>query len=620
MEWEPRLQVDPRFVGELGRFPVPKNRLKNLETRVKILQEADGCKSTQAVLWDRCARDLLFWLNMFGWTKNPRSMGEKVLPFITYPFQDKALKIMVARIRGQEDLLIEKSRDMGASWMLISVFTWFWMFDRDCDFLLISRNESLVDKKGNPKSLFWKILFLVERLPPWMQPRFEHTLLKLVNFDQASTITGESTNKNAGRGDRVTAIGLDEAAAMDNLPSVMDSVPDTTDCCFLNSTPRGEGTEFFKIREQRPDIVLSLHWPLHPIKSRGLYRLTESGGVDFIDKTYAFPADYPWPVRDENLLGGLLRSPWYDKMCVRMGSARRVAQELDIDHGAAGGQAFDARNIESLIACAKPPFHLGDLEYDKETGEMVGWMPSDLGQMRLWLPLDPANKPYEDKYVVSADVSAGTGASNSALTVARENTGEKVAGFASSRIQPQDFGAMAVAICRWFHGAYLIWDRGGAVGRVFGQAVENCGYTHVYVQRAEERRNKKRTDIPGFHPCRKTKTVLLLSYAAALQNGAFTNPDKVALQECLKFIRVKDFVTHSEEKTTNDPAGAGSNHGDRAFADALAWHICRKNRPKKVVVKEKTLDMFTHGGRFQAAERAKKTQGQGMVWLCQKGR
>jgi len=82
-----------------------------------------------------------------------------VLPFITYDFQDEAMLSMADCIQSGEDFVVPKSRTMGASWMGLTVFEWFWHFKKDLSFLLISRNEKYVDESGNPKTLFWKNRF-----------------------------------------------------------------------------------------------------------------------------------------------------------------------------------------------------------------------------------------------------------------------------------------------------------------------------------------------------------------------------------------------------------------------------------------------------------------------------
>ena len=47
--------------------------------------------------------------------------------------------------------------DMGASWLTVALTYWHWLFESGSHMLLASRVEDLVDKTGDPDSLFWKV-------------------------------------------------------------------------------------------------------------------------------------------------------------------------------------------------------------------------------------------------------------------------------------------------------------------------------------------------------------------------------------------------------------------------------------------------------------------------------
>lgn len=137
---------------------VPKEYKANLEFRRRVVKL--GCESRENArqLWIMCARDILFYINAFCFIFEPRDA--RTLPFITYDYQDDAILEIQACI-GNYDLVIEKSRDMGASWCCITVLEHPWHFGDQQTFLMLSRKEQLVDdKKADPKSLFYKVDFL----------------------------------------------------------------------------------------------------------------------------------------------------------------------------------------------------------------------------------------------------------------------------------------------------------------------------------------------------------------------------------------------------------------------------------------------------------------------------
>ena len=159
----------------------PKDLAENVDYRIRLLDAAQNDTDLQKGLIDLCSRDIVFWWDTFGFTFDPRK-EPSTIPMVLYEFQEEAIR-SIEEAMGVRDLCISKSRDMGASWMLLGVFLWRFLFRDGQAFLLISRNEDYVDKAGNPKSLFWKIDFLMQNLPSWMYPNFTRHKLRLSNHE-----------------------------------------------------------------------------------------------------------------------------------------------------------------------------------------------------------------------------------------------------------------------------------------------------------------------------------------------------------------------------------------------------------------------------------------------------
>lgn len=194
-----------------------------------------------------CAKDVHFWVNTFCMTLDPRRDPAKI-PFITYPFQDELLTELDSACNEGRDLRIEKSRDMGVSWVTCAWMTWRILFKPNQMFLMLSRKETLVD--GDRDSLFAHVDVILKALPAWMKPKISRTRLSIVNEVTESVIEGESTNSDAGRGGRRTAILWDEAAACpgggDDIAAATQA---NTNCRILNSTPKGESNYFAACRK-----------------------------------------------------------------------------------------------------------------------------------------------------------------------------------------------------------------------------------------------------------------------------------------------------------------------------------------------------------------------------------
>lgn len=545
---------------ELGKYIhlVPKGMTANLKWRRSLLKSCREDPSMRASVMKMCREDLLFYVNAFCWTYDPR-LDTPTVPFITYPFQDETFLDLDASV-GKRDICIKKSRDMGASWMLITLFEWRWHFREGQSFLLVSRNEDYVDKPGNSKCLFWKMDFIHKNLPGWMLPRMTRTNLRLTNDDNGSAIDGESTTGDVARGDRRTAIGMDEFAAfeVDAGYKALASTRDATKSRIFNSTPDGVGNAFYDVAHTEAVKQVVLHWTKHPVKSEGLYV-----GPD-----------------------GRPRSPWYDNEVKRCIHPQEVAQELDIDFQGSDFQFFDPKDIDRLVMqqCRVPTYQ-GDLLFDAASLAPRGFERRPNGSLRLWCGLDESGMPAHDRgYVIGADISAGTGSSNSVLSIADRKTGEKVGELTTPNLRPDELARYCVALAKWFHddegkGAFVIWEAPGP-GRNFGDVVIESGYRNVYWRTREEAMTKNTQPIPGWWPVKDAKRAVFGDYRRSLLEGRFINRSKEAMNELREIVYMANgSIEHSKSIRSIDPSGARDNHGDRPTADALCCYALARRAP-----------------------------------------
>ncbi len=154
----------------------------------------------------------------WGITFDPRN-AEIGLPvkmaFILFPRQIEAIDWLVAKWRGREDGLVEKSRDMGLSWLCVSFAVWMWLYHPESVIGFGSRKEEYVDRIGDPKALFWKARAFIDGLPVEFQPAgwdsTKHApFMRILNPENGSAIVGEAGD-NIGRGNRTGVYFKDEA-------------------------------------------------------------------------------------------------------------------------------------------------------------------------------------------------------------------------------------------------------------------------------------------------------------------------------------------------------------------------------------------------------------------------
>lgn len=551
---------------------VPTAPAENLRWRRKLLRLCIEKPEYRRAVWEMCRQDFFFFLYVFGWQVNPKVVGSEVGPFISWGFQVDLIRRTLDRIFGEwpDDLLWEKSREMGATWLALFLCVWLCLFHRNKRVLCISHSEGAVRKAGDDATLFAKVEFILDHLPEWLKVGVKRRKMGF-HFDGRSSMTGVAPTQRSGVGDRVSLVLLDEFSKQREAVAIWGQTADTGPRLVIG-THYGVGTYYHELTK-RPDLPkVVLHWSQHPEKRKGLYQVDRNRAVKVLVPD-GMPADYPF-IRDGSPAGGPfpgLRSPWYDRECLRRHSSRDVAMHLDIDPQGSSSQVFDALEVNALIdARAVPPYWQGIWDDDRLV-ERSG------GPVKLWCLLDPYGKPPSGRYFGGADVSTGQGATPSCLSFMNE-IGEKVLEFADARIGVDDFAVLSDHLGRLFGGAdgfsaKLGWETNGPGGR-YGTKLRELGYTHVYYHTNTMRLSRPISDKPGWPPGAETKRLLLENYRAALFGGRVVNRSQLALQELLSFeYTSRGTVEHSGQVLANDPAASGENHGDRVIADAIMWLV-----------------------------------------------
>ena len=96
----------------------PKERRENMEWRVNILCRCKEDPKYLASVKELYYRDPLFAFNAFFYTFDVRKKPQ-CIPFMTWEFQDEFILDLVDAIKSNGDRVINKSRDMGATWVLL---------------------------------------------------------------------------------------------------------------------------------------------------------------------------------------------------------------------------------------------------------------------------------------------------------------------------------------------------------------------------------------------------------------------------------------------------------------------------------------------------------------------
>lgn len=345
----------PDYVAEMASR---QNRLRKIRCNPVL----------QFGLPERYREDPVAWINHWAVTYDPRKAGSDTpttMPFIPFPKQNEMTEFLLACVHEQQNGLIEKARDMGATWVCCAFSVWLWLYWPGASVGWGSRKEQLVDKIGDPDSIFEKMRIIIRNLPSFMLPRGfspgEHmTYMRIVNPENGATITGEAGD-NIGRGGRKLIYFKDESAHYERPEKIEAALADNTNCQIDISSVNGPGNVFNRRREAGREWirgeplasdcvnVLVMDWRDHPAKSQGWYDQRKAKAIsDGLQHVFAQEVDRDYTAAVE---GVIIPAAW-------VASAIDAHLRLGFDDSgqwSAGFDPYDEGGDMHALAVAKGP-------------------------------------------------------------------------------------------------------------------------------------------------------------------------------------------------------------------------------------------------------------------------
>lgn len=606
------LWVDPKT-----GLVIPKPKEENLIWRMDMLERAENDPVMQKDLLSACAESQLFWMNAFGFTFHQFDVDEKGKriesknadqPMITWPVQDDLLLRFEDCIKTGEDILIDKARDMGASWCCVFFLHWLMLFRKSkkpTELLAMSRNEDYVDKPGNMKALFQKHDYINKWLPHWMKPpdcfrgQPNRSHMHWHNPITNATLDGESTTRHAARGDRRLVGLLDEFGAVQNGSAMRMASRDACLVRIINSTSV-PGSEYNKWRSDKTIKVFIMPYWEHPEKGAGRYTRQAKSGK--------------WEIR----------SPWLDKEEKERGT-KYIATEV-LREDTEPGLSFFTADIDTYEAMyARHPSSIWDVKWKRNLGyeelqrfirsgdrSLLSAVERGNGLLKLWCETINGRPDQKLRYIFGIDTSKGMGASNSVISIKCKETGEKVGEWASAEYPPYEFAQIITAIAMWFGGAkpfrlpFLKWENNGPgwdLGRIL---VKKVRYPYFYRNEKIGKTTDKKSDQYGWQTSRESKYILLSAYDKVLAYGGYINRSAIALEEVRTYIHYSNGGI-GPTGLMMESVSAKKTHGDRVMADALT--LDDRDVPGGAVKKVTTPPVNSAGYRFMQHRKNMKRRG-----------
>ena len=563
----------------------PTDYAENLKYRADIHNKTFGNPLLQAQLWEMSSRDILFWVNTFCWTKDPRKKISDI-PFVCYDtYQDDYILSLEAAIDNQHDTLLEKSRDMGASWMVLYVFQHKWLFHPGSDFRVGSRKQDFVDKTGDIDTLFEKLRYNLKRQPRYMKPkgfdwRNHSTYMSMINPANDNAIVGESANENFGTGGRRKAVLLDEFAKWDDNPArgAWTSLADVTKCRIPVATPFGVGTKYHELQEDESIEKITLHWTLHPEKSKGAYWIDRDGkkhGIASSKEAFRLWVKYRSlkPPTFLNLRGGVVRSEWYDYECLRR-KDHEIAQELDIDSLHSGVPFFDSQGLRQQKENQAKPIAVGML---RETAVGLEWIDRENGDIIIYEWPDKV-----EDYLVTADASEAIGQDEASALVGNVRL-NAVAAVVADQHPSYYLARVCVLLSRFYGNAKIIPET-----KSYGTAL--C----KYIDDLNGNIHKDEQDRLGFITSSTSRPEMLAYLDDAVRISSILLLAEKVIDQCITFVK-------NPKKGMKPEASYGKEDG-LVICTAI-FQIMRRIYPWK---NRETIEIKRNVARDRALENRKK--------------
>lgn len=556
----------------------PRNISESIKYRARILKDAENDPILQMQIKEMCRRNILYWINLFCWTKDPRRKPD-CMPFVCYDaYQDDYILGIEKAIDDQYDELTEKSRDMGVSWMILYVFTHKWLFEKGSDFRVGSRKEEYVDELNNIDTLLEKVRFNLKRQPEWMLPKGFNIdrnagFMRIFNPENENAIVGESANPHFGSGGRRKAMLLDEFAKWEVkvAEGAWTSTADATNCRLCVSTPVGSGNKFGQLATGTKEKIkkVTLHWTLHPAKAKGAYYIEADGSIVMLETCKdAFKA---WKDGLEP------RSPWYDAEAERRAETD-LAQEVDIDYLRSGHPFFNLRmlikqKVWELFKRKRPsdriPYgyyinaKLVDMDNKIEVREVEdGWL-------RIFeLPVEG------EQYVISADTSEGLAKGDESFIVVREKVTRNVIACANGLFKTDDLALKLVKVATFYNKGEVAPENNNH-GYAVCEDLKEMDCKLYWTTRLDA--NDKPKDVKaGFSTTAQSRPAMLDQLEEEIRKESVELRDEVLINQCKTFVK---------NPKTGKPEADGEYLDDGVITCAIGGAVI-KEKPYKAKVKK----------------------------------
>ena len=419
------------------------------------------------------------------------------VPFIPYPFQKAVLyELLTNRFN-----IILKFRQAGITELLGIYALWLANFYPDKRITIISIKETTAKKVLKRIKLGYKNLKWYLKTPIINGRGREIGTTTEIEFANGSVIESIPTTEEAGRGDPISLLIIDEAAIIrwaDRIATSALPTLSTGGSCVLNSTPYGTGNYFHK------------QW----------VNAISPGMPTGKDSIKFNPIRLRWDMHPERDMA------WYNGMLSIMGP-RKTAQEIDGDFLGSGNNYFDPSDIRAIEDI------IGDHpKIDIRT------IPELKSIHRFYQEVTINYRPKKGaRYAVGADVSTGRARDYSAASV-MDSLGNEVA-YVRGKITVDNLAKILLALGKYYHKA-LLAPEANDIGLAVAVAIQKANYPNLYYFKKVLKKKgefKPEEDlIPGWYTTATTRPLILQGLEQDIRTDEVSITDPFFPMEASTFV------------------------------------------------------------------------------------
>ena len=212
-----------------------------------------------------CVESCIDFINRFVMTFDPRKQ-EQIIPFELFAKQEGFIKWLWDRLQKKDNGVVDKARDVGATWTVIAVAYYLFYFLKKSTYLY-SYKADAVDLQKRSDTLFGKLSIIYNYLPLKMKMGVKVSHMLIVSNDaEIAGLSGEEP-----RGGRSYWLIKDESAFYDHPEKVEAALGEYADCIIDISTHNGTNSLFYNKVTSGVLSVFIINWFDNPNHTQELY-------------------------------------------------------------------------------------------------------------------------------------------------------------------------------------------------------------------------------------------------------------------------------------------------------------------------------------------------------------